>query len=60
MNLLFLCAEIYEGNYTQELGPDVQLDFPDTHSMEIGKQNQTRCAQAEMHFIISPAAGYIG
>ncbi|XP_021950290.2 discoidin domain-containing receptor 2 [Folsomia candida] len=33
---VYFHSEIYEGNYTQELGPDVQLDFPDTHSMEIG------------------------
>ncbi len=40
---LFLCTEIYGGNYTEELGPDAQLDFLDTQSpLEIGKAS-ARC-----------------
>jgi len=38
LNLPFFLTEIYEGNYTVELGPDAQVDFPDTQSpLEIGK-----------------------
>lgn len=34
----FLCStEIYDGNYTEEMGPDAQVDFPDTQApLEIG------------------------